>query len=327
MATQVSVPEAGGFQELVVITSDVARTCAAFVEVGGYQAICTGAADAGIGALWGLPKAVGARETVLRNPAATRGYVRVVELHGVAARPIRSNGASWDTGGIFDIYMFVDNVDAAWESLRAMGWQAYNDVQQYSVGDLSLRESIVRDMDGTVLCLLQHVNAPTPNPELSAARFGAPFNVALPVAWDRFDDNVHYFKDVLGWNQVVAGELVSKPPGDSPSGLPRNLAMNNRRKFAGFVRSGTDRTGSIQVLAYEGVEGRDFSAHAKPPNLGIAVARFQVADVKALAAVITARGGQLVGEPTTLTLAPYGRVNAIAVSSPSGARIEFLSPA
>ncbi|GMU68670.1 MAG: hypothetical protein AMXMBFR37_10020 [Steroidobacteraceae bacterium] len=326
MTKPTAAPESGGFQELVIVSSGLARSRAAFVEVGGYVQVCEGPTDPAIGSLWNLPKSAAASEVVLRNPASARGHVRIVEIDGVPARPIRSNGASWDTGGIFDLYMFVGDVDAVYESLRQRGWQAYNDVQQYSVGDLTLRESIVRDMDGTVFCLLQHLNAPAPNPELVAARFGAPFNVALPVAWEQFDDNVRFFREVLGWNQVVNGELVSKPPGDSPSGLPRNLAMNNRRKFAGFVREGTDRTGSIQVLAYEGVVGRDFSACAQPPNQGIAAARFHVADLDELTGGFAARGGRLAGGPVELTLAPYGRVRIAAVTSPSGARLEFFSP-
>ena len=71
----------------------------------------------------------------------------------------RSSGMPWDTGGIFDLYHYVNDVDRVFQRLSARGWQAYNDPVGYVLGPFDMREVIMRGPDGEVLVLMQR-NAP-----------------------------------------------------------------------------------------------------------------------------------------------------------------------
>jgi hypothetical protein len=50
-----------------------------------------------------------------------------------------------------------------------------------------------------------------------------------------------------------------------------------------------------------------------------------VADVEAFGAAYRERGGELAEPAHALELAPYGRVELLAIKAPNGARLEFFS--
>jgi hypothetical protein len=73
--------------------------------------------------------------------------------------------------------------------------------------------------------------------------------------------------------------------------------------------------------------GRDLSARARPPNLGIMCLRIPVSDVRAKADEIVTRGGTLFYGPATVASAPEGETTMCAVRTPDGAMIEFVQTA
>jgi catechol 2,3-dioxygenase-like lactoylglutathione lyase family enzyme len=82
--------------------------------------------------------------------------------------------------------------------------------------------------------------------------------------------------------------------------------------------------GSVELLRFEGAEGRDVSSRAVPPNLGILMLRFPVGDIDAFAAHAASEGIEIVMPPLTVELAPYGVRKLLAVRGPGGAWIEFF---
>ncbi|MDX2143499.1 MAG: hypothetical protein SFV19_09100 [Rhodospirillaceae bacterium] len=328
--TIADVPSAGvtGFQEAVISVADMDAALAVWRDVGAYEVICQGPAAAGAAAFWGVPANTRIDEVVLRKPGKTRGFIRLVKFHGLPQVQIRSSGMSWDTGGIFDLYMYVDELQPVFEKLRALGWQSYNDPVTYTLGPFTVAEVMMRGPNGEVLCLMQR-DAPAYDKSQfglvdgSKKGFGWPFNAALVSA--DFAPGEKLFGEILGWKVHLSGDSKSQPPGDNPLGLPKNLAQTTSRKFAAYAPHPTDRNGSIQVLANVGIDGRDFSARAKAPNLGILTLRVPIDDLAAFEKDFTAKGGQIADARRTLTLAPYGPVDILSVIAPNGARIEFFS--
>ena len=317
-----------GFQEVVISVGDLESAIGTWRDVGGFDVVCQGKVSEEVAILWGVPKGTDIDEAVLKKPGLGRGLVRLVQFHGLPQVQIRSAAMPWDTGGIFDIYMYVNDVHAVFAALRARGWQSYNDPVTYTLGQTTVTEVIARGPNGEALCLMQR-DAPAYNKAehgLDATKplnFGAPFNAAM-VSKD-FAPAEHLFADILGWKMHIGGDSKSQPPGDNPLGIPKNIAMSTSRKFGAYAPHPTDRNGSIQAMANIGLDGRDFSDRAHAPNLGNLALRVPVPDMKAFAADFTKKGGVISAPVRTLDLPPYGKVDILAVTAPNGARIEFFA--
>ena len=320
------VPSAGvsGFQEAVLSVSDIDAASETWRSVGGYDVLCDGPVEAGLAAFWGLPEDTPMHEVLLRKGSGHRGFVRLIQIHGLPQVQIRSSGMPWDHGGFFDLYVYVSNVDAVFEQLRDRGWQGYTDPVHYTLDPFDIDEAIVRGPDGEVLVLMQR-NAPPYNKAVAGSESGMgwPFNTALIVS--DYMANEKFFADVLGWNVHLSGRSITPEPGYNPMGIPANLASSSGRRFAAFAPHETDRNGSIQILISEGLTGRDFKDQAEPPNLGILTMRVPVNDVRALERDVEASGYSVHRPVEALNLPPYGAVEIMALKAPNGARIEFFT--
>ena len=78
------------------------------------------------------------------------------------------------------------------------------------------------------------------------------------------------------------------------------------------------------MLAFRGVEGRDFSEQAVPPNLGMLALRFPVRGMDAFMRHLKQRDIPLSGGPALLDLQPYGEVRIIGIKAPNGSLLEFF---
>jgi catechol 2,3-dioxygenase-like lactoylglutathione lyase family enzyme len=314
----------GGFQEALISVRDLDESASPFLTVGGWKQWGEDSDGADLAAFWSAPSGR-IRQRVLHNPASTRGFIRLVRFDGVEQRRIRSNAMPWETGGLCDLYLTVRDAGFANEALRRHGWQGFSDPITYSFAGASVSEIIMRSPEGVVLCLMEMADKAN-DPYLVSSFFGGAFNVALTVAERDYAASCAFFRDVLGWNTYFEGVNKSQPPGDNPTGLPRNLALSLGRRAGIFVNHPSDRTGSLLVLAFEGLEARDHATHSAPPNLGLFGVRVAVTDPDAIAADIIRRGGT-VQATAICDIDPYGRSKIFAVVTPTNARIEFFGPA
>jgi catechol 2,3-dioxygenase-like lactoylglutathione lyase family enzyme len=311
-----------GFQESVISVADLDAANDTWQTVGGFEVVCDGPADAALAAYWDLPDGTPIHEVVLRKGPADR-FVRLVKIYGIAQDQIRSSGMAWDHGGYFDLYVYVDDVDAVFHQLRDRGWQGYNDPVHYTLDPFDITESIMRGPNGEALCLMQR-NAPPYDKTQAGSQsgWGWPFNTALIVA--DYEANERFFADVLGWTVHLSGRSTTPEPGFNPTGIPANLASTAARQFAAYAPSETDRNGSIQILMSEGLTGRDFTQRTDPPNLGILSTRVPVDDIDALAAQVEAADYPIATPVTEMTVPPYGPVKMMTLKAPNGARIDFF---
>lgn len=310
-----------GFQEAVISVADLAAARSLWVAVGGYEVLCDRVVE-GVSA----ESESARKEIVLRKPGTQRGLVRLVRYPNAdASRLIRSAAMPWDVGGIFDLYVYVLDVEAATAELRRRGWQGFNDPIEYTTGPFTVREALMRGPNGEVLCLMQLITPPADEMRYGHGQgFSWPFNAAIVVA--DFESARAFFADQLGWKAVMQGEVKSPPGAQTPVGLPEPVAQSFGRRFASFTQDEANRDGSIQVLQYVGLKGRDLSTRAAPPMLGLLALRAPVSDLAATLADFRAEGGTLAAAPQRIDLPPYGEVTIATLIGPAGARIELFQP-
>lgn len=318
-------PPFTGLQEVVASVSDAARIARVFTEIGGWSLRRLADAPPAQWAAWRLPRRCTRIEQWLLVPQGDRkGFVRLVRFHGVAQRQMRSSARAWDTGGIFDVDVFTRDVRKVYRALQARGWSAYGDPVDYGWGGFEVAQVVATGPDGLVLAVLE----PKQPPQASFPRyrgFSRVFNSSNMVR--DYDATRRWFREVLGWQFMVEGDLQGvDEPGERIFGLPRPPARDILRR-CGIVHPQGLNDGSLETIAMPGLEGRDFADDCVAPNLGWLAWRFPVADARAWAATLVARGATLYAEPAPLRLAPYGEVISCAVRTPDGAILEFFSPA
>ncbi|MEM6935305.1 MAG: VOC family protein, partial [Pseudomonadota bacterium] len=82
--------------------------------------------------------------------------------------------------------------------------------------------------------------------------------------------------------------------------------------------------GSVELLQFDGLTGADWAERASPPNLGIVMLRFPVADLTAFYDHVRRQGIEVIAAPATIELKPYGTARVLAVRGPGGVWLEFF---
>ena len=308
----------GGWREVVVSVSDLGTHEALFQAVGGWELRAGGSMDPAQLAMWGIPDR-SAEDRLMANPGTDTGMVRLVAIAG-SDRQIRPGSQSWDTGGWFDINLRVRDLEQKRAELLRRGWQANSDPVTFEFGPFEVTEWITRGPDGLAFALIQRHQPPLAGwPNLR--EFSRTFNATEVVA--DLPASVHFYTQILGFEEYLNHRGASTGSGHNVLGLPLNLAREVVRDVRVLHPQGTNE-GSVELLAFEGLEGRDFSAQAVPPNLGILMLRFPVQGLDALAAHLDRAGVALTAPITAVHMPPYGRVRALALRSPSGSWLEFF---
>jgi catechol 2,3-dioxygenase-like lactoylglutathione lyase family enzyme len=310
----------GPFREAVFSVSDLEEASRVYREVAGWEEVYRGEASAEQARFWSLEPDRPIEEIVLRNPGDREGWLRLVRFPGAEQVVIRSNAQSWDTGGIFDVNVRVLDLERKFAQLEEHHWQAYGDPVEFQFGPFRVKEVLPRGPDGVVFALIQRLEPPLEGwPNLR--HFSHLFNSSQIVR--DLGESLSFYVDKLGFKVYLEHEGASPEPGPNVLGLPHNIAAERPRRVVIVSPDGTNR-GSVELLQFVGVTGRDFSDRAVPPNRGILMLRFPVSDLTGYHRQLLERGVPLVAGPAELVLEPYGRVKILAVRSPDGAWLEFM---
>ena len=312
------VPEIGGWRETVLSVRDLAAWERVMTDVGGWEVTHRGSGDAGLRALWDLPADARVDEVLMRNPGTDSGYIRFLRFNNVQQRQIRSNGQTWETGGIFDINVRVTDLAARFAELQARDWQSFGDPVRFTFGPFVVREWLGRGPDGIVFALIQREAPPLEGwPYLK--RFSRSFNSTQVVS--DMEASLQFYTDVLGFKVYVETQGPSEAPGPNVLGLPHNLVTEISRHTVILHPTG-ENDGSVELIEFDGLTGRDFAPLAKPPNLGVLALRFPVRGLDTLTAKLEASGFEPQAR-ARVSIAPYGDVDLLAIIGPNGEWLEF----
>lgn len=257
--------------EAVVSVTDIEASGRLFVEAGGWRITHRGRVTRSELDYWRLPQS--ARATFARYcaPGTNTGCIRFVRFTGVPQRPIRLAARAWDTGGIFSIMVRSDNVQALFEQAIAMGWWAESEPIRFRFGQSDLSNVVLTGPHGINLAVYQRHS-----PEFTAfqvGRISQAFN-SMRMVSDRAGSR-RFYEQVLGFGVLFDSANEAPEPAYSNLGIPYNLTPSARRAAAA-LQPVPGETGRVEVMQIEGFTGRDFSAFASPPNLGIISVRYPV---------------------------------------------------
>lgn len=310
-------PAARGLQEVVVSVRDLDASATRLRAASGWTERHRGPVSRERLEFWGLPATASATEVLLGLPSSGHGLLRLVQFDGVPRVEIRSSSRPFDSGGIFNVNVLVRDIDAVFANMQALGFQGFADPSRYEIFGRPYAGAVLRGQDGIVFNLLARGNGRYD--DLPA--FGAMSHIrnSTQVVAD-FEANRRFFEEQLGWVKRWEDAPKWEASGRNNMALPESLIVAGqvRERAASFAVDAEADGGTLEILAFEGIRGRDYSERARPPNLGMVVYLIMVPRLDAYVATIRARGVPVVAEPRRLWLPPYGARRSAIIRSPAG---------
>ncbi|MEM9881116.1 MAG: hypothetical protein AAF862_17755, partial [Pseudomonadota bacterium] len=127
----------------------------------------------------------------------------------------------------------------------------------------------------------------------------------------------------LGMTTFWASDFIDPRPDYNNFGLPQNLTTKIPRRTR-ILWPQPGETGRLEAMQFVGLTGRDLSARAQPPNLGILSVSYPVRDIASAAAALQAKDVKPAYALRAFNWPPYGNVKMFAVQSPDGALINLF---
>ena len=317
-STPAIAQEKTDWTEAVVSVRDPMTATRLFREAGGWRISDKGALSSTEIAYWRLPATASGAFVRICAPQAITGCIRFVTFDNVVQKPIRLAARPWDTGGIFSIMVRSDNVQALFEQAIGMGWWAESEPIGFQFMGSDLRNVVLTGPHGINIAVYERKSPPFT--AFPVGRISQGFN-AMRFVRDQ-KASVAFYRDKLGFNPVFDGDSVDSAPSASNFSIPRNLTTSILRRAAA-LRPRQSEAGRIEVMQLVGLEGRDLSAGASPPNLGIVSVRYPVDDLAAYRRTLAARHVAIAYEARDVAVAGIGTVDLFAVRDPDGSLTEF----
>jgi predicted enzyme related to lactoylglutathione lyase len=257
----------------------------------------------------------------MRNIGATTGFLRLVRVEGVEQRLIRPDDQAWDSGGIQALDLRVLDMEATRTALHARGWRAPSDPVRYKTFGVEVIEWTPSSPEGVRLAFIQRIAPPLVG--WSELKHWSRVANAAVTTRDMARAKA-MFGEVLGLHATLSTNTIGAD-GPNVMGLPWDFARKTAVDITGFS-AGEGIDGSVELISMPGAAGRDLSADAHPPNLGIAALRFQVANIETMARALAARGADIISPVQPMDIAPYGACRACAIRASDGVQLELYSP-
>lgn len=305
--------------EAVVSVADLDESSGWLVDHGGWREVASGALDPSEIAYWNLPDTVTGAFLKICAPQADAGCIRYVRFDGAERRPIRLAARPWDTGGIFSIMLRTEDARAAFDAAIARGWWAESQPYTFTFGTSDLVNVVIRAPHGVNYALYERKAPPFdgfPVGSLSRA-----FN-AMRMVKDQ-PTALAFYRDTLGFGVLFDAPFTDPEPRSNNFSVPANLATTLVRRAAALQPVLPGETGRVEVMAFDGFEGRDFAGYASPPNLGIISLRYPVHDLEGYLETLAARGVEPEYLSEAATIPGIGTVAITAVRDPDGNLTEF----
>jgi len=311
------------WQEAVVSVTDLDRSARFFIEIGGYEVRWRGDVDRDELTAFGLPSAASGEALLLGPADADSGLVRLVRFDGVGRRPpMRPGSRPWDTGCYFSLMVRMKGMQSIYDDAIALGWWTETPITYLEFGESKLNVVIFKGPDGLQVQGYERLSPALPAAVGDFERMTRPFNI-MQMVRDR-DVAYRFFTDVLGFATFYNGPpYVADTPEYMPLGIPVNLTTSVRYR-AGIVYPEPGEFGRMEMIEIMDLDGRDYAAECRAPNLGILAVRFEVEDLGTLRKTLEARSRTDTASPQSYSLEPYGVVESIELTTPDGAAIQFF---
>jgi len=318
-AVAAAQPSVQPWTEAVVSVRDLDRASELFLRDGGWRVTGKGAVDRSELAYWRLPDRASGQFMRICAPQANTGCIRFIRFSGVAQHPVRLAARPWDTGGIFSLMLRTTNLQIVFDRALAKGWWAETPIYAFEFGGSKLKNVVLTGPDGFNVALYER-SFPVFT-EYPLGLMGPAFNSMRMVNDQRI--SVAFYRDKLGFSQAFDSDYVDPAPGPNNFSIPQNYATKIIRRASAMhpVASGSGR---IELMQFVGFTGRDLSADAVAPNLGILSVRFPVSNMKSYRQTLAARAVPLVQSGSSVKIAGLGNADIVAIRDPDGNLSEFF---
>ncbi len=309
-----------GWRETVISVTNLDEMTAFYTDILGWEIRSQGTVPSKTLKAWNLPASTKARFSLVANPASISGFVRIIDFDGVEQVRIRNHSQAWETGGIYNMNIRVNDMNLTAHEVTNAGWQAPSAPVRFSFGPFIVKEWIPRHKDGIRIAFIERVTPPLegwPNLKTTSRTFNSTQMVA------NMSRALEFYQGILGFKTYLEHRAPSDSQSEHVLGMSKQAMVSVTRDIR-IVNPTGENEGSIELLQFENYSGRDFSERATPPNLGNLMLRFPVPDIEKLATYLIDEGVALEYEPITTSLAPYGQVKLIAIRAPDGAWLEFF---
>ena len=308
------------WSEVVVSVADLDASSSWLIEDGDWRILAEGELDRAELDYWKLPAEVSATFRKVCAANVETGCIRFIRIDNAKdQRPIRLTARPSDTGGIFSIMLRSEDTQALFDAAIARGWWAESEPYRFSFGGSDLVNVVVRGPHGVNYALYQR-EAP-PFEGFPVGRLSQAFNTMRMVK-DQ-PASIAWYRDVLGLKVLFDAPFTDPEARANNFSVPANLATSPVRRAAVAQPELPGETGRIEVMQFEGFEGRDFSEFASPPNFGIISVRYPVEHFEEYRQHLERRGAAPEYLATNLPVDGLGTVKLMAVRDPDGSLTEF----
>lgn len=317
----------GGWKEAITLVSDLEHWCQLAEVVCGWTLGHRGPVDPRVLSRWGLPDHSTGEEALFHCGEEAQGFIRFVQLSEVGQQQrIRTGAMPWDTGGIFSLMVRSKDLNTVFEAALAHGWSSVADPVSFQYNGLTLANVILRGPDGVSFGMYERVEPPLEGWD-HITRMSQPFN-CMQIVRNR-DATRDFHRDALGFSAFVDNDSRKTEPQISNFGIPINITTQYETKAAimhprGVLDAKVRDNGRVELIEWNGLEGRDLADRATPPNLGHMGLRWVVSDLNAAAKRIIGAGYALETQISSATLKPYGDVQMLSVRTPDGVLYEIF---
>ncbi len=306
--------------EVIYSVGDLEKVKHFFSDYGGLSVVGNYKTDRSVLDFWNLDASAEAKETLIQFGSHPNGSIRLVKYENVAQKYIRSSQNPWDTGGIMDINLRVPEVAQTFNELRELGWHGLSDPLLQKMGPFELYDILMKGYDDIIIAFTHRVEPPLK----LAEGYKIPshvYNSSLTVK--NLKATKDFYVDMLGFSVLNEYEVKKDEPIENMFGIPMNMIEDVTCKASIFSLDGT-RDVMFQACEFEGVDGRDFSHLAIPPNRGLLLYRCEVEQLQNYYDSLLTKGVKIHKPLQEIRIEPYGRVQCFAILSPDGVWWEFL---
>lgn len=265
--------------------------------------------DPGLREHWAVTDRNVARQAMVRSVGAKNGGMHLVEWDA-AADSVRADAQVFDLcPKNLDIY--VDDLPVRMAQLAGQGVVFRNEHYSEAVSPdgVHFREIHLAGHDDINIVLLQVIGSDTPIPDSGFYGVGPLVCIVRdPAEEKRFIDTVLGLS--LSHNNILEGPEIEKM-----IGLPTGCAL----EVSIWAEPG-QALGELELVTYQGTDGADLYPRARPGARGVTHLNWQVDDIEALAAHLSAHG---VGHSaSTINGSLIQSRASLIFHSPAGLRLE-----
>jgi catechol 2,3-dioxygenase-like lactoylglutathione lyase family enzyme len=265
--------------------------------------------DAELARLWDLEPEDIARQTIVHTPGETHGMIHLVRFNEPGA-PVRQGAEVFDlVPKNLDIH--ARDLPTRFAELKAAGRvfrsETYSEVT--APNGAVFREIHMPSHDDINVVLLEVIGEEHPFTPQGFAGVG-PVITIVPDA----TEEQQFYQEILGL-AMLSDNILKGPEIERMVGLPAGAYLD-----VSVLGQESEHFGRIEIVDYQGVEGRNLFPNAKPKALGTLHVSYQLPNLEPLQARLAEAGIEYTNHGVIETLLGSGEV--ISFHSPAGLRIE-----